>query len=287
MVRVVVGGSRYAFVLVGDARHIAVDGPTIHVVHLWKDGQLVVPRRVVRAGQSFDSAWGERREDFLALLHAYLPTLPTLDDAAAERWLRGLVLASEHAGASGRMARRGTRRALRARDPRTFALDGTGSATVVDAWLDDTGAWGVHAGRDASTAPERREGRTVLAQDELGVDTTRVRGNVRFGDGEAISGDGDFSDAQVARALRQRLSAIQLCYDNQLRRDPTLAGRVTVQFTIETTGAVRDVRAAANTTNDTAIGLCVTGVVSRLRWSPGPEGGSVTYSYPFEFSPQS
>ncbi len=287
MVRVVVGGSRYAFVLVGDARRVAVDGPTTYVVHLWKDGQLAVPRRVVRAGASVDSPRGERSEGFLALLHASLPRLPTLDDDAAERWLRGLALASEQAGASARMARRGTRRVLRVRGPRTFGLDGSSSATVVDAWLDDTGAWGVSDVQDVSTAPARREGRSVLPQDELAVDATRVRGNVRLEDGEAISGDGDFSDAQVVRALRQRLSAIRACYDNQLRRDPTLAGRVRVEWTIETTGSVRDVRATENTTNDSAVGICVTGVVSRLRWSPGPQGSSVTYSYPFVFTVQS
>lgn len=122
---------------------------------------------------------------------------------------------------------------------------------------------------------------------DLAVDATRVRGSVRLEDGEAVGGDGDFAAAQVVALLRQRLSAIRACYGNQLRRDPTLAGRVTVQFTIETSGAVHDVRAAENTTNDPAVGTCVTGVVSRFRWTPGPEGGSVTFSYPIVFSPQS
>ena len=122
---------------------------------------------------------------------------------------------------------------------------------------------------------------------DLVVNAPRVRGSVRLEDGEAVGGDGDFAAAQVVALLRQRLSAIRACYENQLLRNPTLAGRVTVQFTIETTGSVRDVRAAENTTNDPSVGTCVTGVVSRFRWNPGPEGGSVTFSYPIVFSPQS
>ncbi len=52
------------------------------------------------------------------------------------------------------------------------------------------------------------------------------------------------------------------------------------RFIIQTTGAVSGVRASENITGDAAVATCVTGVVSRFRWNPGPEGGSVMLSYP-------
>ena len=39
-------------------------------------------------------------------------------------------------------------------------------------------------------------------------------------------------------------------------------------------------------TNDPAVAQCVVETVKRFRFNPGPEGGSVTYSYPFVFAPQ-
>ena len=263
MVRVVIGASRYAFVLVGDARFAAIDaGPVRYALHLWKDGRRVIPSRVVRAASDEFAHRGESEGDFLGSLHAYLPTLPALYDDAAERWLRALVLATEETQTTARMTREGTRRVLRARgSDDSFGGGRSTGVTVIEAWLDDSGAW------DVETHVE-----------------TRIRGSVSLGDGEAISGDGDFSAAEVTAMIRQRLPAIRACYETQLRRDPHFAGRVKVEFTIETTGAVRNVRATENTTNDSAVGACVTGVVSRFRWNPGPEGGSLTFSYPFEFS---
>jgi outer membrane biosynthesis protein TonB len=134
----------------------------------------------------------------------------------------------------------------------------------------------------------RAGGADVTAQRTEGTQVVevRVRGNLRLEGGEAIGGDGDFNQALVVALIRQRLSAIRACYETQLRRNPQLAGKVTVDFTIQTTGAVSGVRASENTTGDDAVASCVTGVVSRFRWNPGPEGGSVMFSYPFVFAPQ-
>lgn len=130
------------------------------------------------------------------------------------------------------------------------------------------------------------EGATAQQAEGTQVVEVRVRGNLRLEGGEAIGGDGDFAAAQVVALIRQRLSAIRACYERELRRNPQLAGKVTVDFTIQTTGSVSGVRASENTTGDAAVATCVTGVVQRFRWNPGPEGGSVTFSYPFVFAPQ-
>lgn len=35
-----------------------------------------------------------------------------------------------------------------------------------------------------------------------------------------------------------------------------------------------------------AVAECVVSTISRFRFTPGPEGGSVTFAYPFVFAPQ-
>jgi TonB family protein len=126
------------------------------------------------------------------------------------------------------------------------------------------------------------------AQGEGGAMTERaIRGKINFEDGDDIGGTGQFDQAVVVRMIRARLRAIQSCYERELRRNPSLAGKVVVEFTIETTGTVTGAKSTANTTGDDAVAACVVGAVSRFRFNdPAPEGGSVRFSYPFVFAPQ-
>ena len=47
-----------------------------------------------------------------------------------------------------------------------------------------------------------------------------------------------------------------------------------------------DAKASENTTGSPAVAECVTRTISRFRFNPGPDGGSVTFRYPFVFQPQ-
>jgi TonB family protein len=125
------------------------------------------------------------------------------------------------------------------------------------------------------------------ARGEGGVVTERkVRGQASVGAGGDIGGSGEFDSAVVVRTIKTRIRAIQSCYELELRRNPTLAGKVTVQFSIQTQGNVTDVKVTNNSTGDDAVANCVANTIGRFRFNPGPQGGSVTYSYPFVFAPQ-
>jgi TonB family protein len=113
-----------------------------------------------------------------------------------------------------------------------------------------------------------------------------VKGSVKSSAGDEVGGTGEFDSSVVVALIKTRLRAIQMCYEQQLRRNPTLAGKVTIEFSIQPRGNVTDVKVKENTTNDAAVGTCVANTVSTFRFNPGPEGGSVTYAYPFVFSPQ-
>lgn len=130
------------------------------------------------------------------------------------------------------------------------------------------------------------KGAGKAAKEGAAVKERQVRGNVGVRSGGDIGGSGEFDAALVQRQIKQRIKSITRCYESELRRNPGLSGKVTVTFTIQERGNVTGAKAAENTTGSAAMADCVTRTISRFRFNPGPEGGSVTFRYPFVFQPQ-
>ena len=130
------------------------------------------------------------------------------------------------------------------------------------------------------------KGAGKAAKEGGAITERRIRGDVGLRSGGDIGGAGEFDAALVQRQIKRRLKAIQRCYESELRNNPTLAGKVTVQFTIEQRGNVTGAKALENSTGSPAVASCVTRTIRRFRFNPGPEGGSVTFKYPFVFQPQ-
>jgi TonB family protein len=133
----------------------------------------------------------------------------------------------------------------------------------------------------------RGEGTTTGRSEGGAVAERTIKGKTELGSGGDIGGSGDFDASLVVQMIKTRIGAIRACYERELKRNPTLAGKVTIQFTIEERGNVSGVKVADNTTGDAAVGQCVANAIQRFRFNPGPEGGNVTFSYPFVFAPQS
>ncbi|MEM6954700.1 MAG: AgmX/PglI C-terminal domain-containing protein [Myxococcota bacterium] len=112
-----------------------------------------------------------------------------------------------------------------------------------------------------------------------------VRGTIDVRPGEDTGGVGIFNPNLVRRQIRRRLQAITRCYERVITQNGgNLAGKVTVDFTISESGTVSQVSAVENHTGSEAVARCVTSVVRRFRFRPGPEGGSVSFRYPFVFA---
>lgn len=139
----------------------------------------------------------------------------------------------------------------------------------------------------ASAIPGRPE-RPLVAPSvrETDVVATRVlRGRVQIGEAEDEAGAGLFDSTFVLRTLRTRMATIQRCYESLLASSPTLGGRVVVRFTLLPSGTVSGVT-TTESSGEARLDGCVTAEIARLRFNPGPEGGSVTYTYPFVLAPQ-
>jgi TonB family protein len=143
------------------------------------------------------------------------------------------------------------------------------------------------SGQQGLGALSRRGEGTTTGRNEGGAVAERtIKGKTDLGTGGDIGGSGEFDASIVVQMIKTRIGAIRACYERELKRNPSLAGKVTIQFTIEERGNVSGVKVAENTTGDTAVGQCVANAIQRFRFNPGPEGGSVTFAYPFVFAPQ-
>ncbi len=87
----------------------------------------------------------------------------------------------------------------------------------------------------------------------------------------------------INRIVRQNFGRFRLCYENGLRTDPKLTGKVTVSFEINRSGEVAKVTHTTDL-NDKKVGTCVAGAFKGLSF-PQPEGGIVKVIYPISFSP--
>lgn len=89
----------------------------------------------------------------------------------------------------------------------------------------------------------------------------------------------------IRRVVRAHLSEVRACYEAGLAKDPTIKGRVSIQFTIAPTGAVAGAVVHESEMGDAQVGRCIAGAVESWRF-PEPEGGgNVTVTYPFALTP--
>jgi TonB family protein len=163
---------------------------------------------------------------------------------------------------------------------------GVGVATRSEAGTLRTRSGGGSGQKAGLGSLKKGKGAGKAAQEGQAVKEREVRGNVGLSSGGDIGGSGEFDQALVQRQIKQRLKSITRCYESELRKNPNLSGKVTVTFTIQERGNVTNAKASENTTGSPAVADCVTRTISRFRFNPGPDGGSVTFRYPFVFQPQ-
>src|SRR5262249_44504331 len=124
------------------------------------------------------------------------------------------------------------------------------------------------AERKKRLAEEKRMERILKALDSknvglvglLGTDTSLGLGSLKgtgsgFGVGVGVgAGPPPANDREaVHRVVEAHKGAVKYCYEKELAAKPDLAGRVTVRFTIDGTGAVTEVTVPDSTLGDTAV----------------------------------
>lgn len=85
----------------------------------------------------------------------------------------------------------------------------------------------------------------------------------------------------IRRVVRAHINQVTHCYNQGLIKDPTLRGRVAIQFTIGGTGKVPLAVVSSTSVDDANVGNCIAKAVKRWTF-PKPDGGAtVMVTYPF------
>jgi hypothetical protein len=101
---------------------------------------------------------------------------------------------------------------------------------------------------------------------------------------ERTTVNGRIPEEVIQRIVRQNFGRFRLCYENGLRTNPALTGRVATKFVIGRDGAVSMAADAGSDLPDQGVVSCVVRGFSNLSF-PAPEGGTVKVVYPIVFAP--
>lgn len=109
----------------------------------------------------------------------------------------------------------------------------------------------------------------------------RVSGRVSAASPEVDSADVDRE--ALARYIKARLTAIRGCYEKELKRNPTLKGKVVVRFNITPAGRAGDIRIEENSVGSAEVGECIASLM-RSWIFPFKPPDEVAVQYPFLFT---
>jgi tetratricopeptide (TPR) repeat protein len=105
--------------------------------------------------------------------------------------------------------------------------------------------------------------------------------SVRMG---ALNVNGSLPPEVIQRITRQNMGRFRLCYENGLRNNPNLQGRVAVRYVIGRDGSMISAQNGGSDLPDAGVVACVVQSFKGISF-PMPESGVVTVVHPIVFSP--
>lgn len=112
--------------------------------------------------------------------------------------------------------------------------------------------------------------------------TPRITGRIRAGRPEIDEGTVD--RGSISRFIRARLKSVTSCYEAELKRNPTLKGKLLIRIVINTRGMVGGISIEQDTLRSPAVVNCVRNRIRPWRFPVKPEN-DVTITVPFIFAP--
>ncbi|AEI62359.1 AgmX/PglI C-terminal domain-containing protein [Corallococcus macrosporus] len=162
-----------------------------------------------------------------------------------------------------------------------------GKAPIANAGLGTFGLGGGGKGGGATLGKELLRGKGgggIGALGAGGVGKGKVGGTVTRATARSIaSTQGTVDREAVARVINSHLNEVHGCYERGLLKDPGLAGKVVLEWTIGASGRVVAAKTKSSTLRNASVESCI---LSRLKsWKfPAPKGGVVIITYPFLFN---
>ena len=173
------------------------------------------------------------------------------------------------------------------------AVDEPVRASPVDA-SETSGSWQIAVGTSESASPGGdRDG-------SGGTGAARRRGRRAFGERwDAVAGpraeeppervtaadERSLPRRAVDEVVARNAGRLRLCYQDALRREPDLAGRITVRFSVDPGGSVLVASDAGTTVADPAVIRCVLSAFAAMTFPARGTGDTVWASYVVAFPP--
>lgn len=89
----------------------------------------------------------------------------------------------------------------------------------------------------------------------------------------------------IDEVIKRHMNQIKYCYQRELTKNPSLAGKIVIKFTIAKDGSVSSASRKTSTMGNASVEQCVVGRFMRMQFPQPKGGGIVIVSYPFLFSP--
>ncbi|MFZ5468631.1 MAG: AgmX/PglI C-terminal domain-containing protein [Myxococcota bacterium] len=162
-----------------------------------------------------------------------------------------------------------------------------GKAPIANAGLGTFGLGGGGGGGFGTKGAEILRGKGgggIGALGAGGVGRGAVGGTVTRATTRTIGvAQGSIDREAVAKVVNSHLQEVRGCYERALLKDPGLAGKVVLEWSIGATGVVMTAKTKSSTLRNAAVEGCILG--SLKKWVfPKPKGGIVIVSYPFLFN---
>ena len=89
----------------------------------------------------------------------------------------------------------------------------------------------------------------------------------------------------IDEVIKRHMNQIRYCYQRELTKNPSLAGKIVVKFVIAKDGTVSSASKKNSSMNNAGVEQCVVGRFMRMQFPEPKGGGIVIVSYPFTFLP--
>jgi TonB family protein len=96
---------------------------------------------------------------------------------------------------------------------------------------------------------------------------------------------GGLSKDVIMKVIKRHQNEIKFCYEQELQKQPDLAGKVSVLFTIDPAGAVAEANVSETSLNNGNAENCMLSRIRRWKFPEPQGGGVVTVTFPWIFKP--
>jgi hypothetical protein len=161
-----------------------------------------------------------------------------------------------------------------------------GKAPIANAGLGNFGLGGGGRGGFATQGAELLHGRGAGGIGALGVGGVgrgSVGGVVTRASARNVAVQGSIDREAVAKVVNQHLQEVRGCYERALLKDPSLSGKVVLEWSISTAGRVVSAKTKSSTLRNGEVEGCILNYLKTWQF-PLAHGGVVIISYPFLFN---